>query len=82
MCHCKWTEIILSLVILVLAFWESSISWLPSKWVIVASAGILLIHTLLCKNHQMCCGNGKSMSMPKKSKKKAKKKRSRRKKRR
>ena len=74
MCNCKATEIVLGLIILVFAFWQT----MYSKWIIVVAAAILVIHGLMCKNMSNC------MPMPAKSparKKVAKKKTARRRKR-
>lgn len=43
MCHHAWTKIVLALIIIVFALWDSTIWWLPSKWVIVVAAAILLV---------------------------------------
>jgi type IV secretory pathway TrbL component len=49
-CNCKWTEIILAVVILIFAFWQT----VASKWIIVIAAIVLLLHALMCKNCANC----------------------------
>lgn len=56
-CNCKVTEIVLGLVILVFALWETTFS----KWVIVVAAILLLLHAFSCKN----CGVSVSGEVPK-----------------
>ena len=48
-CNCKATNVVLIAIVLVFALWESTISWLPSKWVIIVAAVLLLVHQLCCK---------------------------------
>lgn len=42
--NCKWFEVVLALLIIVFALWQTSYS----MWVIVISAALLLIHALMC----------------------------------
>ncbi len=49
MCNCKATEIVLGLLIIIFAFWQTTYS----QWIIVISAVLLLIHALGCKNCEM-----------------------------
>ena len=55
-CNCKNTEIVLGIVILVFALWETTYS----KWVIVVAAILLLLHAVSCKN----CGVSVSVAAP------------------
>jgi len=48
--NCKISESILAIVIIVFAVWESTINWLPSKWIIIIAAVLLLIHSNRCKS--------------------------------
>jgi len=50
MCNCKATEIILGVIILVFAMWDSTISWLPSGTVIIVAAALIVVHALGCKD--------------------------------
>ena len=59
-CNCKWFEIIVALVLLVLAFWQGVSGW--QMWAIVAAAVVLLLHALMCKNCAMCSKMGADMS--------------------
>ena len=63
--NCKWLEVVLLLLIIIWAIW-ANLFGIPSFWVIIVAAVILLIHELGCKN---CHVNMKA-----KPKKKAKKK--------
>ena len=55
MCNCKVTEIIVAVIILLFAFYET----IYSKWVIVIAAAVLLVHGLGCKNIAGCCEEAK-----------------------
>ncbi|MBS3099471.1 hypothetical protein J4462_04615 [Candidatus Pacearchaeota archaeon] len=55
-CNCKWFEIIVALVILIVTLWPKLIAG-ASWWVTLIAAVVLLIHALMCKN----CGNWKEM---------------------
>ena len=72
MCECKATEIVLAIIILVFGIWNSTISWLPSKTVIIIAAVILLVHGIGCKD--LSC---KSNATPMKTRSKVKKKKRR-----
>ena len=50
MCYHGWGKIVLALIIIVFALWDSTISWLPSKWVIVVAAALLLIKGIYYMN--------------------------------
>ena len=45
-CNCRCMEAFLAIVILVFSFWILELTWLTSKWIIVAAAVILLLHGL------------------------------------
>jgi len=49
-CNCKHTEIVLGLLILIFALWQTAYS----QWVVVISAVLLLIHAFWCKNSESC----------------------------
>ncbi len=51
MCNCKWTEIILGIVILVFAFWQTD----ASQWIVAIAAALVVIHALACRNLASCC---------------------------
>ncbi|MSS74558.1 hypothetical protein EXS72_02885 [Candidatus Pacearchaeota archaeon] len=63
-CKCSWVEAILAIVIILSAYLGRT----SSKWVIIVSALILLLHALMCKKCGMC-------EMPQVSAKSTKKKR-------
>ena len=47
MCDCRWTEIIIAVVVIVFSvIWSAS--W--TNWVIFVAALVLLVHALTCKN--------------------------------
>ena len=55
-CNCKWTEIILAIIIGVFAYWPALIPKLDGKWIVLVAALVLLIHGLSCKGgscHEM-----------------------------
>jgi len=69
MCNCKATEMIAGIVILVFAIWPSAIvAATTSKWIVIISAAVLVIHSLGCKD--LTC---ETSEMPSKSKAKKKK---------
>ncbi len=78
-CKCKHCAMVLAIVILVFSFWSVAwTNWLTSKWIIVASAVLILLHGLGChKCRDRCMTKG-----PARKKSSAKRKTSRRKKRR
>jgi len=45
-CNCKVTELIVGVVILVFALWQTSFS----QWIIVIAAALLILHSFTCKN--------------------------------
>ena len=48
MCNCRWSEAILSIVILVFALWPTQIfSANTSMWIVVVAAAVLLIHAFM-----------------------------------
>jgi hypothetical protein len=49
-CNCKVTEGILAILIVLFAFWQTTYS----KWVIIISAVLLLIHALKCGKCKTC----------------------------
>ena len=47
--HCGWTQTVLALLILVFAIWPTAVfSSLVSRWIVVVSAALLLVHALVC----------------------------------
>ncbi|HJZ18983.1 MAG TPA: hypothetical protein VJ208_02660 [Candidatus Nanoarchaeia archaeon] len=60
--NCNWIESILATAILVFTFWPTAIvSAMISKWIIVVSAALLLLHALFCKKCEgLCTGMMKS----------------------
>jgi len=69
-CNHRVYEILLSAIIIIFALWNSTINWLPSKWVIVIAAAILLIHALSRKRMVLPKISAKSKAVSKKAKKK------------
>jgi len=61
--NCKWAEVILLLLIIIWAIW-ANLFGIPSFWVIIIAAVILLIHEL---SNKSCCTDVKAK--PKKRKK-------------
>ena len=53
MCYCKWAEVILAIIIIVLA-WPGLINWQYSAWTIVIAGILILIHTLFCRKCKVC----------------------------
>lgn len=68
MYNCKATEIVLGLVVLVFAFWQTTYS----KWVIIIAAALLIIHGLMCQTMAGCEPKTKKPVAKKKAKKKKK----------
>jgi len=62
MCYCKIWQTILLAIIVVFTFWDSTVSWLPSKWVVLVAVLGLLLHNFMCK----CCvkGTGRARRAP------------------
>ncbi|MBU2052670.1 MAG: hypothetical protein ABIJ14_02990 [Nanoarchaeota archaeon] len=56
MCNCKATEIVLGLVVLVFALWET---FAYSKWVLVVAAVVLILHGLKCSTLASCAPSAK-----------------------
>jgi len=55
-CNCMWTEVVFAVLILVFTLWPALIfSAMVSKWIVVVSAAILLIHAV--KPHPEHCGS-------------------------
>jgi len=50
MCNCKWTEVIIALVVFVTVMWPTILGAAVSKWVAAIGALVLLIHGLMCKD--------------------------------
>jgi hypothetical protein len=67
-CNCRVFEIIVAIVVLVFAFWQTAYS----KWILVIAAIALILHALICKNCAGCMPEKdmKMHSMKKSSKKK------------
>ena len=66
-CNCKWTEIVLALVILVFAMWPTLVfSAMASKWIVVIAALVLLLHGLF--HHKCSCDNCMPKTTPAKKK--------------
>ena len=69
-CNCKLTEIIIALVVIVFALWETTYS----QWIVVIAALALIVHALKCKNCGVCESHaGMSAAPAKKTTKKKKK---------
>jgi len=60
---CRWCELLLAVVIIVFTWWPMQIfSAVISKWIVIISAVILVVHSLLChKCHGLFCGGMMSM---------------------
>ena len=64
-CNCRWTELVVALVILVFTVWPTQIfSAGVSWWVVVVAALLLLIHSIF--HHKCVCGMCMKEDMPKK----------------
>ncbi len=71
-CNCRWCELILGLVILVVTIWPGIIGATASMWVVIIGAALLVLHSLF--HHK--CGCGMCMEkMPAKAKKSKRKRR-------
>ena len=53
-CNCKWTEIVIGLVILIFTIWPGIIGVTASWWVIVIAAIVLILHAFMCKPCSTC----------------------------
>jgi hypothetical protein len=70
--NCKWIKSALAVLILVFAVWPTLVfSAEISKWVVVVSAALILVHEWSCKK---CCGGSCQEDMDEKPKSKSKKK--------
>ena len=49
-CKCSWVVGVLALIALVFAYADAT----KFKWVIVVSALLILLHSLMCKMHANC----------------------------
>lgn len=56
--NCRWVEGILAVAILVFTWWPTAIfSAVASKWIVLVSAALLLVHALGCRKcGGICCG--------------------------
>jgi len=50
-CNCRWTEIILAIVIVIFSLVKTA----ASKWLLFAAGIILFLHALICKNCGTSC---------------------------
>jgi len=79
-CNCKWTEIVIALVVFVMVIWPGLLGMQVSKWVAAIAAIALFLHALMCKNCGGCvsCSVGssemKKEEMPRKARGRPKKK--------
>ena len=48
-CNCKWTEIIVAIIIFIAVIWPALLGS-ASKWIAAIAAIILFVHALMCKN--------------------------------
>jgi len=71
-CNCRWTELVLALVILIVAIWPSWFGAGASMWITIIAAAILLLHSLF--HHrcgcEMCMDQGNAMPARKASRRK------------
>jgi len=44
-CNCKWTNAVLSLIIIIFAVW-TPVTW--AKWIVVIAAVLLFLYSLRC----------------------------------
>ena len=58
MCSWKWTDVILGIVILIFAFWQT----MYSQWIVIIAAVVLILHALIPHPHRDMHSN---MSMKK-----------------
>ena len=63
MCQCKIWQAILLLIIVVFTFLDSTVIWLPSKWLVLIAVLALVIHLFVCK---CCCSKKVKIKKPKK----------------
>lgn len=64
-CNCSVGNIVLAIIILIFAFWQTSYS----QWVVVVAAVLLIIHELWHKHSWMGMNKGMSSDMAVKKKK-------------
>lgn len=72
--NCKWTEIVLAVVILIVTIWPGLIGSTASWWITLVAAALLLIHALSCKNCGACASGVKTAPKRLAGKKKKKRK--------
>ena len=68
-CNCKGIELVLAIVILVFALWQTTYS----SWIVIIAAVLLVLHALSCKGMcgtDMSSGSARKASSGKKKKKK------------
>ena len=65
--YCKWLKSLLPALILVFALWPDLVSF--SRWIVVISAALLLVHQHACKS---CYSGSCETDMKEKPKKKKK----------
>jgi len=53
-CNCKWTEVIIALVILIVVIWPDLLGMSVSWWITIIAAVVLLAHAFMCKNCGSC----------------------------
>jgi len=56
-CNCKWTEIIIAIVIFVMVVWPGLLGSSVSNWVVAIAAIALFLHALMCKNCGACASS-------------------------
>ncbi len=73
-CEYKHCNAILAIVILVFSFWQVTLNWFTSKWIIVAVAVLILFNSIGSgkSNNRIC--SVKKVSTKKKAKKAVKRK--------
>ena len=62
-CNCKWTEVVLAIIVIVFSVLVST-SW--SKWIVFIAAVVLLFHAFGCKNCATCMPEAKKSIAKKK----------------
>jgi len=55
MCHKKITDIILGIIVIAFALYQTTYS----KWIIIIAGAVLIIHSVMCR----CCSNECNMPM-------------------
>jgi len=66
-CNCMWTEVVLAVLVLVFTIWPTMIfSAMISKWIVIVSAAIILIHAV--KAHPEHYGSSGTQSRSRKKK--------------